>query len=75
MKKTLAMATLLFLFIQLAGFGQNRSITFIDKPVAELLKMAKAQNKLVFVDGFTTWCGPCKWMAANMFTNDTIADY
>jgi thiol-disulfide isomerase/thioredoxin len=28
---------------------------------------AKAENKYIFVDAFTTWCGPCKYMAANIF--------
>ena len=30
---------------------------------------------MIFLDAYTSWCGPCKWMAANMFTNDTLADY
>ncbi len=55
--------------------SQNRSIAFVDKPMAELLQMAKDQDRMIFLDAFTSWCGPCKWMAANMFTNDTIADY
>ena len=55
--------------------SQTRSIGFIEKPWSEILAMAKAQNKMVFLDAYTSWCGPCKWMAANMFTNDTIADF
>lgn len=38
------------------------------------LKQAKAENKLIFFDGYTTWCGPCKIMARSVFTNDTIAN-
>lgn len=55
-------------------FPQNRSIQFIEKPWQEILSLSKQQEKLIFLDGYTTWCGPCKWMASNMFTNDTIAD-
>jgi thiol-disulfide isomerase/thioredoxin len=57
------------------AFSQNRSIQFIEKPWQEIVAMAKQQNKLIFLDGYASWCGPCKWMAANMFTNDSIADY
>lgn len=37
--------------------------------------MAKQENKIIFLDAYASWCGPCKWMSANMFTNDSIADY
>ena len=57
------------------GFSQNRSIHFIDKPWQDIVAMAKQENKTIFLDAYASWCGPCKWMAANMFTNDSIADY
>jgi thiol-disulfide isomerase/thioredoxin len=75
MKKFFPVLTVILLFTCVTGFGQNRSITFIDKTFDELLSMAKSQDKMVFLDAYTSWCGPCKWMAANMFTNDSVADY
>jgi thiol-disulfide isomerase/thioredoxin len=39
------------------------------------MAMAKNENKVIFLDAYTSWCGPCKWMAANMFTKDSIADF
>jgi len=57
------------------GFSQNRSIRFTEKTWAEIQSMARKENKLIFLDAFASWCGPCKWMAANVFTNDTVADY
>src|ERR1035437_544252 len=41
----------------------------------EIKAKAKAENKFIFMDAFTSWCGPCKWMAKNVFTNDTAAKY
>ncbi len=55
--------------------AQNRSINFDHGTFAELKQKALKENKLIFVDAFTTWCGPCKQMAKTVFTNDTVADY
>lgn len=33
------------------------------------------ENKPMFIDCYTSWCGPCKWMATDIFTNDTVAEY
>ena len=75
MKKILFILIIPMIFAWIPAISQKRSITFIEKPFSELLAQAKAENKLIFLDAYTTWCGPCKWMAANMFTRDTIADY
>jgi thiol-disulfide isomerase/thioredoxin len=37
-----------------------------------ILNKAKAEKKLVYVDIFTTWCGPCKQMDAEVFTNSEV---
>lgn len=36
---------------------------------------AKQSKKLIFMDCYTTWCGPCKWLAANVFPNDTVGAF
>jgi thiol-disulfide isomerase/thioredoxin len=73
------MKELKFIFIMLfaATFtnAQNRSINFEKGNWEEILAKAEKENKIIFLDAYTTWCGPCKWMAANVFTNDTVADF
>lgn len=64
----------LFAF-SLSAFSQNKSIQFETKTFAEIKALAKSQNKLIFLDAYTSWCGPCKYMAKNIFTNDTVADF
>jgi thiol-disulfide isomerase/thioredoxin len=59
----------------LASGAQHRSITFEHTAWKDIKAKAKKENKLIFVDAFTTWCGPCKQMARTVFTNDTAADY
>jgi len=69
-------STLFFVaFVTSLSFAQNRSIEFEQGTFAELLAKAKKENKMIFIDCYTTWCGPCKWMAKNVFTNDTAADF
>lgn len=41
----------------------------------ELLAKAKESNKVIFVDAFTTWCGPCKMMAKNVFPDKEVGEY
>ncbi|MDR1274096.1 MAG: thioredoxin family protein [Odoribacteraceae bacterium] len=41
----------------------------------EALKAAKKSNKYIFVDCYTTWCGPCKYMADNIFTRADVGEF
>jgi len=75
MQKNILFLALLFIFSFSDGFSQNRSIRFNEKPWQEIVALAKKENRMIFLDAYASWCGPCKWMAANMFTIDTIADY
>lgn len=40
----------------------------------QVLKKAKKENKFIFVDCFTTWCGPCKKMDKEVYENDSVGD-
>lgn len=55
--------------------AQKREIKFETGTFEEVKAKAKKENKLIFVDAYTTWCGPCKWMAKTVFTNDTVSDF
>ncbi len=49
-------------------------IKFFTGSWKEVLAEAKRQNKPVFVDIYTTWCGPCKLMAKEAFPNPKVGE-
>lgn len=60
----------------LAAQQPNEGICFeANKSFAEVLQKAGAESKLVFVDCYTSWCGPCKQMAAKEFPKKEMGDY
>ena len=67
----------LFAILGIATVSAQNGIRF-EKESASLEKIfekAKKENKIVFIDCYTTWCGPCKWMDKNVFTNDSVGDF
>lgn len=61
--------------LSFVSVAQNRSIKFEHVTFKEIKAKALKEKKLIFIDAYTSWCGPCKQMAKNVFTNDTVADY
>ncbi|MFI0428765.1 thioredoxin fold domain-containing protein [Mariniflexile sp. HMF6888] len=54
---------------------QEQGIHFKTGDWTSVLALAKTTNKLIFVDVYTTWCGPCKWMDKNTFQDKEVANY
>lgn len=65
---------LLILIISQQAFSQH-SIKFEESSFASILAKAKAEKKLVFMDAYASWCGPCKLMEKNVFTDKNVADF
>ena len=57
-----------------AAFGQD-GIRFESLTFKEALAKAKCEKKLVFLDCYTSWCGPCKAMADEIFPLKKAGDY
>lgn len=62
----------LILCLALAGLAASAQTNFREISFDEGLKAAKAENKLLFVDCYTSWCGPCKMMANTVFPDSTL---
>ena len=53
----------------------NKGIKFETGKFSEILAKAKAEDKLVFMDIYATWCPPCKQMAKNVFPLEKVGNY
>jgi thiol:disulfide interchange protein len=67
----------------LANEGQSLSkvvidgqgIDFMKGSWADALAKAKKEDKLIFLDAYASWCGPCKYMARTTFTEEKAGTF
>lgn len=50
-------------------------IEFFHGTWEEALEEAQKQQKVLFVDAYAAWCGPCKRMAKNIFPLKEVGDF
>ena len=55
--------------------AQDRVISFEERTWAEIKAKAAKEKKAIFLDAYTSWCGPCKKIAKEVFTKNEVADY
>ncbi len=73
-----ALLLLTFVFSAVPNLFAQETTTgmkFEHTSLAELKKMAEAQQKTIFIDCFTTWCGPCKRMSKDIFPDSTVGAF
>ena len=63
-----------FLMLSLTAFCQG-GVNFEHITFDEALAKAKAENKLVFMDCYTSWCGPCKYMSETIFPQEKAGEF
>ena len=70
--------TLITLSIFLAFLLPNingQGIDFFEGSFEEAVDKAQKEEKLVFVDAYATWCGPCKKMSKTVFPDEKVGDF
>ena len=70
------MKTLLTIFLSLIIGGifaqSEEGIQFTHGSWSEVKQLAKEQNKAIFIDCYTSWCGPCKMLSKNVFPQEKV---
>lgn len=65
--------TTLFIITSFTIYSQDKKITWLS--FEEAIALNEQNPKKIIVDVYTDWCGWCKRMDANTFTNPTIVKY
>lgn len=74
MKRFYVLIICLLLSVLTTKYTYSQGINFRQDDWQNVLIQAKAQKKLIFVDIYTAWCGPCKEMDKKTFTDVSVGD-
>lgn len=55
--------------------AKGEGIVFYQGTFDEALRQARSENKLLFIDVYTSWCGPCKILDKNVFTDPEVGKF
>ena len=72
------MKTIIFslvFFVACTVVQAQEAIHFQKISLSEAKAQAKGSGKLIFIDGYTSWCAPCKWMEGNVFNQADAAKF
>lgn len=53
---------------------KEKGIEFAKMSFEKAKKQADKSGKLIFIDAYTDWCGPCKKMAATSFKDEEVGE-
>ncbi len=74
MKKTIFLLAIIALVFNAVSAQQG--IQFVEhEKWANILAKAKKENKMIFMDAYTSWCGPCKMLAAQIFPQAEVGAF
>ena len=62
-------------FVTTAQLLSAQGIEFFQGSWKEALAEAQAKQKVIFVDGYAVWCGPCKRLSKNVFPQEAVGNY
>ncbi|MFK7785783.1 MAG: thioredoxin family protein [Crocinitomicaceae bacterium] len=79
MKKVVGiLAVAVMAFVVMSSFsskGTGTGIEFAKFNLEAAKKKASKSGKLIFIDAYTDWCGPCKQMAATTFKDPEVGKF
>tara|TARA_B100001059_G_C17802187_1_gene566852 strand:+ start:744 stop:1280 length:537 start_codon:yes stop_codon:yes gene_type:complete len=60
-----------FLFLSTVSYGQEINWITMD----EAVELQTKNPKKIIIDMYTNWCGPCRMLDRNTFSNKKLAEY
>ena len=69
------MVIMVFYTFSAQELDTKKGIDFYQGSWQETLEIAKKENKLIFLDLYATWCGPCKSLKKNTFSNPEVGAF
>ena len=53
----------------------TKGIQFADLSLEDAKALAKKKKKIIFIDAYAAWCGPCKMLDKNTFSDASVGTY
>ncbi len=69
------MTTIVAMTAAVAMMAQGMAFEPEGTTLEQAAAKAKAENKLIFMDCYTQWCGPCKKMSKDVFPQEIVGAY
>lgn len=69
----LAILSMAFVINRNIGISPESGIKFEHISLKKAKEEAEKSGKIIFIDCYTSWCGPCKQMAATSFKDEGVA--
>lgn len=71
---TIVFALIASSFVWVPVNDEETGINFETLSFEEAIEKAKKENKLIFLDAYAVWCGPCKIMDRTTFKNEKVGE-
>lgn len=71
---TIVIALIGSAFVWAPSNDDEPGIKFETLSFDEAIQKAKKENKLIFLDAYAAWCGPCKMMDRTTFKDEKVGD-
>ena len=60
---------------EISAENSSYGIKFTGGTLEEAKALAKKEKKIIFIDAYASWCGPCKMLDKNTFSDKSVGTY